>query len=304
MIKVVIAGADSLEAGELIRILVNHPDVAIEGLIAAGHDGTPVTAVHHGLIGESAMTIDSSADFSKCDVLFVCGGAMAAPQLAALRETYPELKIIVLSHPADIETDDEVYVYGLPELNRKKLVRGAKHAVVPRPAASLAVVSLLPLARHQLLKNNLDLKFWGPEDVIVTPELDAARSEIFDALRGVQIAFTNDVKVAPVHGHSRRGMMLEAEIDCDVDLAHLLEWYDEYDDHNFAYAVTSPLTISETVGTERIVISLQKPTHSTLHITAVGDARMRGGAGEAVHLMNLLCGLYEKTGLALKASYF
>ena len=71
MIKVVISGADSLEAGELIRILVNHPDVSIEGLIAAGHEGTPVTAIHHGLIGESSLTINNSADLSKFDVLFV-----------------------------------------------------------------------------------------------------------------------------------------------------------------------------------------------------------------------------------------
>ena len=100
-------------------------------------------------------------------------------------------------------------------------------------------------------------------------------------------------------------MRMECDIPCRTELAEILRLYDShFDDHNFTFHVSYPVGMEEVEGTDRCVISLSKPTPDTLHVEAVADARLRGGAGEAVHLMNLLFGLHERVGLTLKASVY
>lgn len=304
MIKVAISGADSPEAGELVRILVNHPDVELKALIAPALEGKDITTAHHGLIGEPPMRFCSGLP-EKIDVLFVCGSSLSVSDFRLLRVSRVKLKIILL-HPIEGEfsDDEEIPVYGMPEINRKPLVRGALSAVVPTPLASLALVPLYPLAYNLLLNGDLSLRYYLPFFLSDAGSSEKAKEEIRRELTHAQRSFTGSIEIASARTASERGAELEVEIRCPIDMEHISEFYAMYDDHHFAFPVTSPVSINDVEGTDKCIFTMSKPERDTLRIHAVADPRMRGGAGEAVHIMNLLCQLHEKTGLALKASRF
>lgn len=303
MIKVAVSGADTPQGGELTRILVNHPEVDIISLCVPGKESIPVSSLHHGLIGECALRTTQSFAPEAPDVLFVCGDSTGAAELYSLKLSRPELKIIILDKIRNLDEKSAGFVFGLPEINRKLLVRGATAAFIPSPPASLVLTPLFPLAANMLLNNSLKITVKAPRDII-----DCTRkrslAEIEETLADVQKSFTAIPEVVFTESAHERLMEADIEMECKVDLPHLLGLYEMYDDHNFSFPVTSEISPLETAGTDKCVFSIRKENDTRLRIHAVADPRMRGGAGEAVHVMNLLCGLHEKTGLALKASAF
>ena len=74
MIKVGILGAAGYTGGELIRVLLNHPDVQIVFANSESNAGNKVYEVHEGLIGETEMTFSSDMPFDAVDVVFFCFG--------------------------------------------------------------------------------------------------------------------------------------------------------------------------------------------------------------------------------------
>lgn len=304
MIKVAITGADTPEAGELLRILVNHPEVIITTLSAPGHEGLSVSTVHHGLIGEPKMNFSGPLSMTpECSVVFVCGNSMTAAEFSALQLARPDIKTIIVDAIPNLDTERLGVVYGLPEINRKPLVRGAVSAMVPSPLASVTLAALYPLALHMLLNDTLTISVSAPSDILAA-DRGNAKEEITRMLRQTQLSFNNDLNLSyDVCGEPRR-MKARIVLSCPVTIEQINEIYEIYDDHNFAFPISSSVSESEVSGTNKCVISLHKTDDSTLTIEAIADPRMRGGAGEAVHIMNLLFGLHEKTGLALKASDF
>lgn len=303
MIKVAISGADTPQGGELTRILVNHPEVDIISLCAPGKESIPVSALHHGLIGECSLRTTQSFPPGAPDVLFVCDGSIGAAELYSLKLSRPELKIVILDKVPNLDEKSAGFVFGLPEINRKLLVRGATAAFVPAPPASLVLTPLFPLAANMLLNDSLKITVNAPRDIIDNTGA-RARVEIEETLAEVQKSFTGIPEVTFTESAHERLMEADIEMECRVDLPHLLGLYEMYDDHNFAFPVTGEISSLEAAGTDKCVFSIRKEGESRLRIHAVADPRMRGGAGEAVHVMNLLCGLHEKTGLALKASAY
>lgn len=302
MIKVAITGAGTPAAGELIRILAGHPDIDIVAAGAPGLEGVALCDHHHGLIGETNLTFSASVSLQGVDLLIVCDDAFSADRLHELLSSFPELKVILFKPVAGLLPED--YVYGLPELNRKPLVRGARVALLPSHFASLALVSLLPLAANLLLAGDIALTFTAPPDIIAETDLEGVAAEIESHLREVQLSFDGKVSITAVPSSSRRSALMTVDLKCPVTLPHLLDLYDVYDDHNFTFPVTRQVGVSEVAGTNKCVISLDKQDPDSLHLGAAADCRLRGGAGEAVHVLNLLFGLHEKTGLALKAIDF
>ena len=305
MIKVAISGAETPEAGELIRILVNHPDVEIVALVSPGNEGRLVQNVHHGLLGEEKITFTGVFRPEGVDLLFVTNPSITIDDLRKLRETFPELKIIAFSHisaPADEEK--EQIVFALPEINRKLLVRGARTAVIPSPLTSLALVPLYPLALNLLLSSDISLQISAPQDIIRQEDIERAQEEIANRLADAQKSFAGKISISPLPPTSKRGIELTAEIACPLDMEHLARVFGIYDDHNFSFAIMNPVKLDDVKGTEKCIVSLSRTKDDRLHIHAVADGRLRGSAGEAVHVMNLLFGLHEKTGLYLKPYAF
>ena len=304
MIKVAITGADTPQAGELLRILVNHPEVIITTLSAPGKEGISLTSVHHGLIGEEKMNFTGPLSMTPdCDVVFICGNSMTAAEFSALQLARPDLRTIMVDSINHLDHERMGVVYGLPEINRKMLVRGAVSARVPSPIASAVLTALYPIANNMLLNDSLEIDVNAPADVL-DKEKAVAEKEINEILNNSQPSFDKQIVLNTVVSDNERAMRSVMTLSCAIALEQIQDIYEIYDDHNFAFPIISSSAENEVMGTNKCVITYSKPDDSTLRIEAVADPRLRGGAGEAVHIMNLLFGLHEKTGLALKASSY
>lgn len=306
MIKVGIAGADTAMAGELIRILVNHPDVDLVSAFAPGKVGREVAAVHHGLAGECDLEFSPDINPEKLDVIFIDAHSEVADRFRMNTDRWPGLRIIDMSHCPSLDFEGLDMAYGLPEINRKQLVRGCRRAVVPRSIAAVALISLYPLARHLLLKGDITVEYACPADIDTEEKAEMARREILNFLRKTQNSFTGDVILKRLGENvSDRGLTVRISLPCALDIDEVFKVFDEvYDDHNFTFTTSRRMHGYEVEGTQKCLVTLRKPDAATLDISTVADCRMRGGAGDAVHIMNLLFGLHERTGLYLKAHKF
>lgn len=300
MIHVGISGADLPDSGELIRILAMHPDVVIDFAQARGFEGHPLTSVHHGLIGETDLLFTGTVDYTRLDVLFIVGNSCPTVEMTQLRHKRPDLKIILVGADTT-DADHSSIVYGLPELNRKLLVRGANCAVVPGPFVSMALVSLLPFAENLLLNGDIDISISGPAELVKNTNLTKVAEEIERELRNVQLSFDGHVRITATPSEARRSSLMTLDLTCSLDLAQAVELYRRYDDHRFAFISPVPVGVSEVAGTNKCIVSVGKGEPGHLTLSAAADCRLRGASGEAVHIMNLMCGLHEKTGLHLKA---
>lgn len=304
MIKVVIVDADTPLAGELLRLLVNHPDVDVCGLVAPKHAGENVTNLHHGLIGEPEFRFRSDMPKSP-SVIFYCGNTSPdeGTRAAAKRG---DLKIIDLSRSSYADDPLHGAVPAISEIFRKPLVRGAAEARILSPIETVLMISLFPLARNLMLSSALSV------DVEMSPsvarDIDAARAgEIASRLlRGIQQSFEHPVEFRIKEtSELSRGLSLRTSLKLAIPVSDLKPLYDEvYDDHNFTFLTPEPRPLRDVVGTNRCLIYLKREEPDLLTVEAVADARMRGWAGEAVLAMNLMFGLYERIGLQLKASCY
>lgn len=304
MIKTAIAGGDTPMSGELIRILVNHPDVEIVWAYAPELTGRTLSSVHHGLIGESDLCFTSSALPEEVDVLFVDSANPANVfDFSALKRE--DLRIIDMSHSKTSPDPAEELVYGLSELFRKKIVRGATKVIVPGSIAAVSLISLFPLASHLMLDGNIEINVITPTDISTPQRIEESEYEIREVLRQVQLGYNGNVNInyKPAE-NSLRAIVVDIDIPCQSDLSMIRELYEStYSDHNFTFLTSEEVHHNEVEGTDKCVIHLSK-NDNILHIHSVADCRMRGGAGDAVHALNLLFGLQEKTGLHLKAHIF
>lgn len=290
-------------AGELIRILVNHPDVKLSYVCQAGLEGCDIKSVHHGLIGERALEFCEAPDFSKCDLVFIAGpedqGDVSVPSV----NEAPDLCVVdMISYFPEARESDAFVVYGVPELNRKPLVRGARRAVIPPAEEVLTSIALLPLGLRSLLPAALDL------NIAAKTELRSKRTDFNNVSDAMSLAGNEPRPMFSIKysdNASERVMRLSTALTLPLPLDNIVEMYEAlYDDHNLTYIVGESVPDKEVAGTDKCIVSLDKTPEGMLSVEAVADARLRGGAGDAVHVMNLLMGLYEKTGLTLRASTF
>lgn len=301
MIRAGITGGDTRAAGELIRILMNHPDVDIMAVTSPSMKGKPLHSHHHGLVGEQEIAFSDSLPLDLLSVLFLTDKSYVPDTLPA------GLKIVDLAGVLEGKDDffSEKVEFGLSEINRKPLVRGARIAYVPNALASLALVMLGPLAQHLLLNADLQIDALIPGDLISPDFISQAQSQIKTRLKSIQNSFEGDVRIIPHESESARGMRLRISLPISLKREDVEGIYEGiYDDHNFTFLTPAPMEFDEIEGTNKCLINVSKSEKGEILLDAVADPRMRGGAGEAVHLMNLLFGLHEKTGLALKTLKF
>ena len=131
MIKAGIIGGAGYTAGELLRLLVNHPDVEIEWVNSSSNAGNLVTDVHQGLIGEMDLRFISDTPLDKIDVLFCCTPHGETRKFMDAHELPESLKEVDLSTDYRIEDGTHDFVYGLPELPRKRLELQRLHRPIP-----------------------------------------------------------------------------------------------------------------------------------------------------------------------------
>lgn len=306
MIKVGIAGADTAMAGELIRVLINHPDVELVSAFAPGKVGRKVASVHHGLAGECDLEFSPDINPQTLDVIFIDAHSDVADRFRMNTDRWPDLRIIDMSHCPTLDLEELEMAYGLPEINRKELVRGCRRVVVPRSVSVAAIIGLYPLARHLLLKGDITVDYACPADIDTEEKMCMARQEILYVLRKTQNSFNGDIIMRHLNEKvSERGLKVVIDIPCSLEISEVFKVFEDcYDDHNFTFMVPNAMPGYEVEGTQKTLVTLQKQKADQLTVTVIADSRMRGGAGDAVHIMNLLFGLHERTGLYLKAHKF
>ncbi len=263
--------------------------------------GRAITEAHHGLIGETALRFAASVDLGEIDVVFLCNTSGISAKWLESRDIPADLRIIDMSPDLRLTAEHE-FVYGLPELNRKALVRGATRAAVPHPVAAAILLALLPFAKKQHLDSPIVADATVPAFCEEAAPDSIVKEAIF-ALSSLDSSFAQpiDVKIAPA-AYVTRELSAQIRFESAEDIGEIFRSFEEfYGDHNFIHLLTSRVADKEVEGTNKCMVCIDKEA-DTVVISVLFDVAVKGEAGTAVHDMNLLFGLHERTGLALKAS--
>ncbi|MEG2514527.1 MAG: N-acetyl-gamma-glutamyl-phosphate reductase, partial [Bacteroidaceae bacterium] len=243
MIKVGIIGGAGYTAGELIRLLINHPEVDIKFINSSSNAGNKITAVHEGLYGETDLVFTDELPLSTIDILFFCT-AHGDTRKFIESHTLPEgLKIIDLSMDYRIESEEHDFVYGLPELNRR-LICGSNHVANPGCFATCIQLGLLPLAKHLMLNDDISVNaITGSTGAGVKPGATSHFSwrnnnmsiykpfehqhipEIKQSLKSLQQSFDADIDFIPYRGDFPRGIFTTLVVKTTVELNEIVRLY-------------------------------------------------------------------------------
>lgn len=304
MIKAALIDAETPLGGEILRLLIHHPDVDVVGLVSPANAGVDVTEIHHGLIGERPLRFRSDLP-DKADALFFCGNTTPDENIHT-RAADGKVKIFDISRTSYASGRTGSCVPAISEIFRKPMVRGASECRILSPLETTLLIALFPLARNLMLSSSIEVEAETGEDV--ARDLDPVRAaELAQRLlHSIQQSFNSSVSfTVKTQPGNRRGLRLRTRLRLAIPVKDLAPLYDEvYDDHNFTFLLSRPKELHEVEGTNKCLICLQHVGESELDVEAIIDGRMRGWAGEAVLSMNLMFGLYEKTGLQLKASTY
>ena len=320
MVKVGIIGVAGYTAGELIRLLINHPAVEIAFVHSTSNAGNAISDVHGGLVGETDLRFSAQYDLTAVDVLFLCS---AHGQRRKFWEENPApvtLKIIDLAQ--DFRDESCGYVYGLPEINRQRIASTTRLAN-PGCFATAIQLALLPLAANGLLKDEVHITAitgstgagvkpgatthfsWRNDNISVYKAFEHQHLiEIGRTLKILQPSFDSAVNFVPMRGDFARGIFASVYTKCDLTAEQAVELYNDfYRDAAFTFVAEREVDLKQVVNTNKAIIRVAK-YGDKLHIVSVIDNLLKGASGQAVQNMNIMLGLDEKLGLKLKPSAF
>jgi N-acetyl-gamma-glutamyl-phosphate reductase len=321
-IKVGVVGGAGYTAGELLRILVNHPNVEIAFVHSNSNAGNPITDVHSGLIGETDLVFTSELSFDKVDALFLCSAHGDSKKFMDENNVPAHIKIIDLSTDYREKRADHDFVYGLPELNASE-IRKAQHVANPGCFATCIQLGLLPLAAAGMLTDDIHVNaITGSTGAGVKPSATSHFSwrnnnisiykafnhqhlqEISQSLRQLQNNFHAAVNFIPVRGNFARGIYATIYTKCNLTLDEAKSLYkDFYKDAAFTFVVDKNPDMKQVVNTNKGIVYLEKHGDKLLIVSMI-DNLLKGASGQAVQNMNLMFGLDEKAGLGLKSIGF
>ncbi|OJV38360.1 MAG: N-acetyl-gamma-glutamyl-phosphate reductase [Bacteroidales bacterium 36-12] len=321
-IKIGVIGGAGYTAGELLRILINHPNVEIVFVNSSSNAGNPITQVHSGLIGETDLIFTSDLPLNQVDALFLCSAHGDSKKFVEANDIPQNVKIIDLSTDYRAKSTEHDFIYGLPELNRDEIIK-ANHIANPGCFATAIQVALLPLAAHGLLKDEIHVNaITGSTGAGVKPSATSHFSwrnnnisiyqafkhrhlqEINQSLTQLQEDYAGKLNFIPVRGNFTRGIYVTSYTKCDLSLedAYIL-YRNFYKDAAFTFVTDQNPDLKQVVNTNKAIIYLEKHDDKLL-IVSMTDNLLKGASGQAVQNMNLMFGLDEKIGLNLKSTGF
>lgn len=321
-IKVGVIGGAGYTAGELLRILVNHPNVEIVFVNSSSNAGNPIADVHSGLVGETNLVFTSELPFSAVDALFLCSAHGDSKKFMEEHDLPEHLKIIDLSTDYRQKRADHDFVYGLPELNRSTICAASRIAN-PGCFATAIQLALLPLAEAGLLVDEIHVNAitgstgagvkpsstshfsWRNNNISIYKAFDHQHlQEIGQSLCQLQPDFDKALNFIPVRGNFARGIYATSYINCSLTLDEAVELYKEYYQHAaFTFVVDKNPDMKQVVNTNKAIVYLEKHGEKLLIVSMI-DNLLKGASGQAVQNMNLMFGLDEKAGLNLKSIGF
>ena len=329
-IRVGIIGGAGYTGGELIRLLIHHPYTTVSFIHSRSSAGTPVSSVHHDLIGDIDVKFVDKLS-KNIDVLFLCVGHGEAKKFLEENKVDDKIKIIDLSQDfrsnGKLKIGNRKFVYGLPELNKEK-IKSANNVANPGCFATSIQLGLLPLAKAGLLREVYTTGITGSTGAGQTQTATSHFSwranniqayktlthqhlnEIHESLHQLQSNFPSSplgdggINFVPWRGDFTRGIFISSQIDCNWKLEKLIALYENfYADHPFTFLSQDVIFLKQVVNTNKCVIQLEK-VGTKLVIHSAIDNLLKGASGQALQNMNLMFGVDECAGLNLKATYF
>lgn len=325
MIRVGIIGGAGYTAGELCRILINHPEAEITFIHSESNAGNKITDVHGGLIGETDLVFTDQLPFDKVDVVFFCFGHGKSREFLSEHTIPANVKIVDLAQDFRLAAPEHDYVYGLPEINREA-IKKAQHVANPGCFATCIQLGLLPLAKAGLLKGN-DINvnaITGSTGAGFKPQATSHFSyrdnnlsiykpfqhqhipEIKQSLKQTQGSFDVDIDFIPYRGNFPRGIFATevVKVDENVDIEEIIKVYkDFYADAAFTHYSDKAIDMKQVVNTNKALVHVEKYGNKLLVTTTI-DNLLKGASGQAVQNMNIMFGIDEMAGLRLKANAF
>ena len=323
MIKVGIIGGAGYTAGELIRLLLHHPEADIAFVHSTSNAKNPLTDVHEGLLGETDMKFTDRLPLKSVDVLFFCMGHGKSAEFLEEHPVPQNVRIIDLAQDFRLAGSHD-YIYGLPEINKAEIAK-AQHVANPGCFATAIQLGLLPLAANWLLHDDIMVNaITGSTGAGVKPAATTHFSwrsgnmsiykafrhqhvpEIRQSLAQLQPGFNASVDFIPYRGDFARGIFCTevVRIDPEVPEEDIVKLYKQfYETAAFTHYVDRDLDLKQVVNTNKALVHVEKHD-SKLLITSVIDNLLKGASGQAVQNMNLMFGIDEHAGLDLKPSAF
>ena len=320
MIRVGIIGGAGYTAGELIRLLVNHPEAGFAFIHSESNAGRYVHEVHEGLYGDTDLKFCDSFSLEDADVLFLCSGHGKSREFWSRHARPAGLKVIDLAQ--DFRDESDGYVYGLPEMQRPK-IQGAASIANPGCFATAIQLALLPLAKAGLIGSEVSVTAitgstgagvkpsptthfsWRSDNISTYKVFEHQHlAEITRNLGLLQPRFQAPVNFVPMRGDFARGIFATAYLDCPLTEGEAAALYENfYAGAAFTFICDRPLDLKQVVNTNKCLLHVEKHG-GKLVISSVIDNLLKGASGQAVQNMNLMFGLPEDSGLKLKASAF
>ncbi len=324
MIKAGIIGGSGYTGGELIRLLLNHPEVEIDFVYSTTKAGTKISSAHHDLLGQTDLRFSSTVN-ERVDVLFLCLGHGNSSKFLKEYTFSNQTKIIDLSNDfrlqADATFDGKTFVYGLPELFKSKIEQ-TQFIANPGCFATAIQLALLPLAKAELLTNEVHINaITGSTGAGIKPSETSHFSwrnnniswykpfthqhlgEIGESLHSFGHA-TGKLRFLPNRGNFTRGILATAYTKFDGSLVDAIKLYRSfYSEALFTQISEEPIHLKQVVNTNNCHIHLHKDD-DVLLVTSAIDNLLKGASGQAVQNMNLMFGFEEAKGLQLKAGVF
>lgn len=326
-IRIGIAGGAGYTAGELIRILLNHPGAEIVSVHSKSNAENKLSKVHYDLEGETGIIFSEQLS-QNIDLLFLCVGHGEARKYLAENQISDTVRIIDLSQDFRINKNSHIdrreFVYGFPEINREK-IKSAKNIANPGCFATAIQLGLSPLASTGKLTKVFTTGItgstgagqglspsshfsWRANNIQAYKTLSHQHvNEILQSLDQLQNGYSDggdQLNFIPWRGDFTRGIFVSSQLTCDLNLEALTELYTSfYSDHPFVYLSSEAIHLKQVVNTNKCLIQLEK-VGSTLVVHSVIDNLVKGASGQAVQNMNLMFGREETEGLKLKANAF
>ncbi|WP_298503913.1 N-acetyl-gamma-glutamyl-phosphate reductase [uncultured Maribacter sp.] len=324
MIKVGIIGGSGYTGGELIRILLNHPQVEIDFVYSTTRAGKKITSAHGDLLGVTDLAFTGDVNLN-VDLVFLCLGHGNSTKFLNENPFSENTKIIDLSNDFRLNDDavfqGKEFVYGLPEL-LKADIKKANYIANPGCFATTIQLALLPLAKENKLQDNVHINaVTGSTGAGVSPSATSHFSwrnnnvswykpfthqhlgEIGESLASLQENI-GELFFLPNRGNFTRGILatVYTKYEGDLESAKVI-FNDFYKDALFTQISEEPIHLKQVVNTNQCHIHLHKHGN-TLLVTSAIDNLLKGASGQAVQNMNLMFGFNENEGLNLKAGVF
>ncbi|MDE5845812.1 MAG: N-acetyl-gamma-glutamyl-phosphate reductase, partial [Muribaculaceae bacterium] len=298
MKKIGIIGGAGYTAGELLRLLINHPEVSIEFVHSSSNAGEPIANVHEGLLGETDLVFSDKHPLEDIDILFLCSAHGQSKKFWEENKRSEGLKVIDLAQ--DFRDESEGYVYGLPELQKDRIA-DADSVANPGCFATALQLSLLPLAKAERLPEDGDINVtaltgstgagvkpgatthfsWRNNNISVYKAFTHQHLiEINATLKKLQPENTATINFVPMRGDFARGIFAVTTLDCPLSEEEATALYrNYYEQAPFTVVSDRPIDLKQAVNTNKAILHMEKDGKKLL-VTCAIENLLKGASGQ------------------------